>query len=161
MIGCTGFPATCPYVTSVGATQINPGSNVTQPEVACETVIYSGGGFSNHFAIPVYQKKAIQQYLRKYKPGYPPELWNSTGIVRVFFFSLLFFSDWWTWGCHNRVVAIQIYPRMGMILFFFLDMTSITGDLTLCLSKCELCRCCVCRSLIYFQDLTTKWSDIR
>ncbi|KAF8800106.1 subtilisin-like protein [Phlegmacium glaucopus] len=77
-----GFPATCPYVTSVGGTQINPGSNVTQPESACEQVIFSGGGFSNHFAMPAYQKKAVQQYLKKYKPNYPPEIWNSTGISR-------------------------------------------------------------------------------
>ena len=34
------FPGTCPYVTSVGATQIVPGASVTAPEEACETVIY-------------------------------------------------------------------------------------------------------------------------
>ncbi len=39
------FPGTCPYVTSVGATQIKPGASVTAPEEACETVIYSGVGF--------------------------------------------------------------------------------------------------------------------
>jgi tripeptidyl-peptidase-1 len=36
------FPSTCPYVTSVGATQVIPGTNIltsrTQPEQACETV---------------------------------------------------------------------------------------------------------------------------
>lgn len=81
----TGFPATCPYVTSVGATQINPGSNVTQPESACSQVILSGGGFSNHFSMPEYQKKVVHRYLKKYKPEYSPETWNSTGIVREIF----------------------------------------------------------------------------
>jgi len=41
--------ATCPFVTAVGATQINPGSTVNDPEGACEQVILSGGGFSNIF----------------------------------------------------------------------------------------------------------------
>ena len=41
--------STCPYVTSVGATQIKVGSTVNDPEEACETVIFSGGGFSNIF----------------------------------------------------------------------------------------------------------------
>ena len=77
----TGFPATCPYVTAVGATQINPGSNVTQPESACEQAIFSGGGFSNHFAMPTYQQRVVHQYLMKYKPDYSPDVWNSTGIV--------------------------------------------------------------------------------
>lgn len=48
------FPANCPYVTAVGATQVPTGTNILkdmankkQPEVACETVIRSGGGFSD------------------------------------------------------------------------------------------------------------------
>ncbi|KAG1727664.1 peptidase S8/S53 domain-containing protein [Suillus paluster] len=48
------FPATCPYVTSVGATQI----------------IYSGGGFSNYFGMPDYQKGA--------------NIYNSTGTSRAY-----------------------------------------------------------------------------
>lgn len=64
------FPSTCPYVTSVGATQIKPGASVTEPEVACETVIHSSGGFSNVFALPSYQKDAIGTYYRYHKPPY-------------------------------------------------------------------------------------------
>ena len=41
------FPGTCPYITSVGATQIMNGSTVHTPESASERVIFSGGGFSN------------------------------------------------------------------------------------------------------------------
>lgn len=58
------FPSTCPYVTSVGATQVTPGTNIvtsrTQPEQACETVTYSGGGFSNVFPLPSYQATAVK-----------------------------------------------------------------------------------------------------
>ena len=73
------FPGGCPYVTSVGATQVNPGAKVTDPESACEQVIYSGGGFSNVFKMPDYQKKAVTNYLSKYPPPYSNDLWNNTG----------------------------------------------------------------------------------
>jgi subtilase family serine protease len=46
------FPSTCPFITSIGATQVNPGAKVTDPESACEQVIFSGGGFSNYFGMP-------------------------------------------------------------------------------------------------------------
>jgi tripeptidyl-peptidase-1 len=64
------FPGTCPYITSVGATQIVPGASVTSAEEACETVIYSGGGFSNNFAIPSYQSSAVATYFKSHKPSY-------------------------------------------------------------------------------------------
>jgi tripeptidyl-peptidase-1 len=57
---------------------------VYQPESACEQLIssgflYSGGGFSNHFSIPDYQKDAVQNYLKNYlTPGFPAS-YNSTG----------------------------------------------------------------------------------
>jgi len=47
------FPASCPYVTSVGATQ---GVN----EVATN---FTGGGFSNYFTQPSYQKNAVSKFL--------------------------------------------------------------------------------------------------
>ncbi|KIJ15541.1 hypothetical protein PAXINDRAFT_99416 [Paxillus involutus ATCC 200175] len=78
------FPGTCPYITSVGATQVNPGSSVLEPEGACEQIIYSGGGFSNYFAMPEYQKEAVASYLKNYPPQYPPSIWNSTGTSRGF-----------------------------------------------------------------------------
>ncbi|KAF8888934.1 peptidase S8/S53 domain-containing protein [Gymnopilus junonius] len=77
-----GFPSSCPFVTSVGATQINPGAKVTDPESACQQVISSGGGFSNYFSMPRYQEPAVKNYLNKYKPAYPASIWNSTGISR-------------------------------------------------------------------------------
>lgn len=56
------FPAGCPYVTAVGATES------VNPEVAVSTAIagfYSGGGFSNYFKQPSYQKSAVTAYLKK------------------------------------------------------------------------------------------------
>lgn len=82
MIFNPGFPSTCPFVTSVGATQINLGNKYTDPEVACEQVIFSGGGFSNYFGIPDYQKKAVGKYLQDHKPSHFADIWNSTGVSR-------------------------------------------------------------------------------
>lgn len=78
------FPGTCPYITSVGATMVPRGSTVYEPETACEEIIYSGGGFSNYFAMPEYQKKAVDYYLRNYYPDYPSDIWNSTGASRAY-----------------------------------------------------------------------------
>ncbi|GBE88831.1 Aorsin [Sparassis crispa] len=78
------FPSTCPYVTSVGATQVNPGASVFEPESACEQVIYSGGGWSNVFAMSSYQKTAVESYLTQYPPPYPADIWNSTSTSRAF-----------------------------------------------------------------------------
>jgi tripeptidyl-peptidase-1 len=85
MIFNPSFPGTCPYVTSVGATMVKPNATVTQaqPEMACMEVIYSGGGFSNYFTMPSYQKTAVDYYLQNYPPNYPPNIWNSTGMVSV------------------------------------------------------------------------------
>ncbi|KAH9059093.1 subtilisin-like protein [Lactarius vividus] len=51
------FPATCPFVTSVGGA--TGGGFV--PEVAAS---FSGGGFSNIFARPDYQQQAVSPYLQ-------------------------------------------------------------------------------------------------
>ncbi|KZT01332.1 subtilisin-like protein [Laetiporus sulphureus 93-53] len=78
------FPSTCPYVTSVGATQVSPGRTVWEPESAADQVIYSSGGFSNVFPIPEYQKAVVESYLKNYPPPYPSYLYNSTGSSRAF-----------------------------------------------------------------------------
>ncbi|MCJ1312860.1 hypothetical protein MMC25_006536 [Agyrium rufum] len=78
------FPSTCPYVTSVGATQIVPGASVTAPEEACETVIFSGGGFSNNFPIPDYQKTAVATYFKNYNPPYGADRYNNSMKTRGF-----------------------------------------------------------------------------
>ncbi|KAB8295313.1 hypothetical protein EYC80_007216 [Monilinia laxa] len=49
------FPASCPYVTSVGATRY------VEPEAA---VSFSSGGFSDRWARPSYQDEAVKEYLK-------------------------------------------------------------------------------------------------
>lgn len=54
------FPATCPYITAVGATKN------FEPEVVAydpSNGFASGGGFSNYFATPTYQTAAVAGYL--------------------------------------------------------------------------------------------------
>lgn len=56
------FPASCPYVTSVGATyQFNP--EVAAIDTRFSTPFSSGGGFSNYFPRPAYQNYAVEEYL--------------------------------------------------------------------------------------------------
>lgn len=68
------FPASSPYVTSVGATSIDTtlSGGVTKdgkfPERVTSTgdddaLITSGGGFSELFAMPEYQQRAVEPYL--------------------------------------------------------------------------------------------------
>jgi tripeptidyl-peptidase-1 len=79
------FPATCPYVTAIGATQVSPGQNVWEPENACDQVIYSGGGFSNYFSMPDYQKAAVEGYLSASPISYSKDIYNSTGVCLLQF----------------------------------------------------------------------------
>ncbi|KZF23723.1 hypothetical protein L228DRAFT_122834 [Xylona heveae TC161] len=76
------FPGTCPYVTSVGATQVNPGASVFQPESAAEQVIYSGGGFSNVFPLPSYQAAAVGAYFANHNPPYGADRYNNSRTTR-------------------------------------------------------------------------------
>ena len=71
------FPATSPYVTAVGATQ---GPEYEQPEISCSSgptsmafgqaasTITSGGGFSNFFAAPSWQRDAVSTYFGTVDP---------------------------------------------------------------------------------------------
>ncbi|KAJ7200324.1 subtilisin-like protein [Mycena pura] len=79
-----GFPSTCPFVTSVGATQIVAGNTVNDPETACEEVIFSGGGFSNIFPLPKYQAGAVKEFLRDHPPPFTDGQFNNSGNVRAF-----------------------------------------------------------------------------
>ncbi|KAH9036021.1 peptidase S8/S53 domain-containing protein [Lactarius deliciosus] len=63
------FPASCPYVTAVGAT--------TQiPEVAAHN---SGGGFSNYFQRPSWQRAAVTKFLESLPDGTDTGLFNASG----------------------------------------------------------------------------------
>ncbi|KAI0036025.1 tripeptidyl peptidase A [Vararia minispora EC-137] len=65
----TGFPATCPFVTAVGAT-------INVPEIAVD---FSGGGFSDFFARPAYQHAAVTRFLDGLAPGTFAGLFNASG----------------------------------------------------------------------------------
>jgi tripeptidyl-peptidase-1 len=70
------FAASCPYVTAVGATLVNPGSSVSDPESATD---FSGGGFSNVFSMPDYQKDAVTNYLTNNILPFGSSQFNSNG----------------------------------------------------------------------------------
>ncbi|KAF4635294.1 hypothetical protein G7Y89_g2815 [Cudoniella acicularis] len=63
------FPASCPYVTSVGAT-------FHYPE---EALYFSSGGFSNRFPRPSYQDTAVKDYLSILGPTQWSSLYNASG----------------------------------------------------------------------------------
>ena len=66
------FPASCPWVTSVGGTT-NPSNEtaVTKQTTsdALEQYIASGGGFSNIFARPAYQDDVVSAYIDQHVPS--------------------------------------------------------------------------------------------
>lgn len=69
------FPTTCPYVTAVGATkQFNP----EVVAVDNRNGFVSGGGFSNYFSRPKYQKQAVDAYVKSLGTQFEG-LYNKTG----------------------------------------------------------------------------------
>ncbi|KUI56412.1 Aorsin [Cytospora mali] len=67
-------PNGCPWITNVGATQVFAGKTVFEPESAAFDASWnysSGGGFSNVFPIPDYQKDAVASYFKDHEPPYP------------------------------------------------------------------------------------------
>ena len=68
------FPATCPYITTAGGTYLPPGGDPTKDQEVAVTRFPSGGGFSNIYPIPDYQKKAVANYFANANSivkGYP------------------------------------------------------------------------------------------
>jgi len=74
------YPASCPYITSVGATM---GPEKTSEEVACQSdkggLITTGGGFSTVFDAPSWQKDAIETYFKTAENLPPKDHFASTG----------------------------------------------------------------------------------
>lgn len=87
------WPNGCPYVTNVGATKVYPGKTISDPESAVfdpaghpyHVNFSSGGGFSNVYPIPDYQKNAVATFFKKYNPPYPhySGLVNDTGNIQT------------------------------------------------------------------------------
>merc|ERR1711879_595614 len=68
------FPAASPYITAVGGTDF-AGSSIGD-ETAWRS---GGGGFSDTFGQPDYQKTSVEEYLASKDANFPPEnLWNKT-----------------------------------------------------------------------------------
>ena len=78
-----GFPASSPYVTSVGATSFTKGSSSSpQSDLPFEqhAATYSGGGFSNTFPRPAYQDLFVKNYFAENKNTLPPaQYYNASG----------------------------------------------------------------------------------
>lgn len=70
-----GWPATCPWVTIVGGTQVKANASVAEPhaeevwnqDLTMGFFLSGGGGFSNRFPIPKYQEKTVKSYLQQQK----------------------------------------------------------------------------------------------
>lgn len=67
------FPASSPYVTTVGGTSFKNPFKLTE-EV---TDYISGGGFSNVFNMPDYQASAVDAYLKTVASSLPPQSYYS------------------------------------------------------------------------------------
>lgn len=85
------FPASCPYVTAVGGTQVIPGTDITssleanqQPEKTCTQYAYSGGGFSNVFDLPAYQAATVHEWFATHPPAYSGDQYNSSQRTRAY-----------------------------------------------------------------------------
>jgi tripeptidyl-peptidase-1 len=81
-------------IPQVGATDFLGGRNgtITGGEMAVDDPdpndpkndYYSGGGFSNVFALPSYQSAVVTNYLTKYPPHYPSHIYNNSGTSRAY-----------------------------------------------------------------------------
>lgn len=87
--GCLGtgqifspdFPATCPYLTTAGATYLPPTGSAAKDQEVAVTRFPSGGGFSNLYPIPSYQSAAVAGYFANHNPPYPYyTATNGTGV---------------------------------------------------------------------------------
>ncbi|KAH8801761.1 peptidase S8/S53 domain-containing protein [Xylogone sp. PMI_703] len=78
------FPASCPYVTAVGAThQFKPEVAAFRPGEVDKNGVFqqlyaSGGGFSNYFTRPSYQNAVVQDYITALQGKYDG-LYNKSG----------------------------------------------------------------------------------
>jgi tripeptidyl-peptidase I len=77
------YPASCPYVTAVGGTQVGPGG-FDSDEVAVHSLSHryplsSGGGFSNYFARMDFQGEVIANFLETQPPQVSETLYNADG----------------------------------------------------------------------------------
>eukprot|EP00421_Protoceratium_reticulatum_P041138 CAMPEP_0168449620 /NCGR_PEP_ID=MMETSP0228-20121227/47695_1 /TAXON_ID=133427 /ORGANISM="Protoceratium reticulatum, Strain CCCM 535 (=CCMP 1889)" /LENGTH=585 /DNA_ID=CAMNT_0008464173 /DNA_START=43 /DNA_END=1800 /DNA_ORIENTATION=- len=71
------FPAGSPYITAVGGTDFASNPPAIGEESAWQS---GGGGFSDTFPVPDYQKEAVSAYKSNPDANLPPQAyWNATG----------------------------------------------------------------------------------
>lgn len=83
------WPASCPWVTAVGGTQVksnatlgrNP-EEVWNQDMTMGFFVSGGGGFSQKFPQPAYQKDAVSNYLKFLAKSDPTTLkhFNTRGV---------------------------------------------------------------------------------
>uniref|UniRef100_M4BFP3 subtilisin n=1 Tax=Hyaloperonospora arabidopsidis (strain Emoy2) TaxID=559515 RepID=M4BFP3_HYAAE len=84
------WPSSSPYITTVGATMLLTGVREaikpfyrTKEEVVCSVedggIITSGGGFSNIYPMPDYQRTAVERYLTTRDIPAAPGFFNASG----------------------------------------------------------------------------------
>eukprot|EP00644_Phytophthora_capsici_P000022 jgi/Phyca11/503479/fgenesh2_kg.PHYCAscaffold_4_\ len=84
------WPSSSPYITTVGATMLLTSAQQaakpffhTKEEVICSVenggIITSGGGFSNIYGIPEYQRTAVNRYLTTRNIPTTPGFFNASG----------------------------------------------------------------------------------
>ncbi|KAG7382325.1 polynucleotide 3'-phosphatase [Phytophthora pseudosyringae] len=84
------WPSSSPYITTVGATMLLTKAQQaakpffrTNEEVICSVenggIITSGGGFSNIYSIPAYQRTAVERYLATRNIPTTPGFFNASG----------------------------------------------------------------------------------
>ncbi|XP_051502082.1 tripeptidyl-peptidase 1 [Myxocyprinus asiaticus] len=119
------FPASSPYVTTVGGTSFKNPFKLTY-EV---TDYISGGGFSNVFPMPDYQVSAVGTYLKSFQPLPPQTYFNRTGRAYP---DLAALSDNY-WVVSNRVPIPWVSgtsastPVVGGILSLINDQRFLKG----------------------------------
>lgn len=70
------YPSDCPFLTSVGATMLPVNATVYDDEVVMNIPAFlplhfsSGGGFSNYYPVPEYQRAAVDEYFANHDPEY-------------------------------------------------------------------------------------------
>lgn len=100
-------------MTTLGATFLEPGASAAIDQEVAVTRFGSGGGFSNIFPMPSYQKSAVTGYLDKYPPPYNSyQTKNSKQIGPGQFNSIgRAYPDFSALG-DNLLVYYQGYPAM-------------------------------------------------
>ncbi|KAI1120614.1 peptidase S8/S53 domain-containing protein [Nemania abortiva] len=77
------FPASCPWITSVGGSALPANGTVGDSQVVAYKFA-PGGGFSNVFPLPDYQASAIASYYATHDPDYNISRYNNSQAARGF-----------------------------------------------------------------------------